>query len=169
MEGCLKSHFSHFRNKVEKTTLRDLILKRFLEPKLAQDHEKVVSKSLQKSTRFFIRFFIDVGSILDPKGDPQILYFSSFFILAVALGPSWLQEGVQSAPRHLRRSIFQEFCTILGSILEDFLKMFQQKLKIFEHISNTRTHEHTNKDTNTNKQHTNKPSPICRGQNREAT
>ena len=80
-------------------TLGDLILERFLEPKLAQDHEKVVSKSFQKSTRFFIRFFIDFGSILDPPGDLRISYFLSFLGLAVATGPSWRQEGVQSAPR----------------------------------------------------------------------
>ena len=104
-------------------TLRPLILKRFLEPKSTQDREKVLSKSLQKSCRFLIRFFVDFGSILDPTGHPKIDYFSLKFALGVALGPSWRQEGAQSAPRQLWRSIFQEFGSILGSILEDFSKI----------------------------------------------
>ena len=115
-EGCSKSHFSHIRNKVEKVPLRHLILERFLEPKSTQDREKVLSKSLQNSSRFLIRFFIDFGSILDPTGPPKIDDFSSIFALGATLGPSWRQEGAQSAPRGLQGSIFQEFGTILGSI-----------------------------------------------------
>ena len=122
-EGCSKSHFSHIRNKVEKVSLRPLILESFLDPKSTQDREKVVPKSLQKSSRFLIRFLIDFGSILDPTGRLKIQDFSLIFGLGVALGPSWRQEGAQSAPRQLQRSIFQEFCTILGSILEDFSKI----------------------------------------------
>ena len=113
-EGCSKSHFSHIRNKVEKVTLRPLILERFLDSKSCQDQEKVVSKSIQKSGRFSIRFFIDLGSIWEPTGHPKIEYVSSNFALGVALGPSWRQEGAQSVPRQLLRSIFQEFCIILG-------------------------------------------------------
>ncbi len=105
-------------------TLRPLILERFLEPKSTQDREKVLSKSLQKSSRFFIRFLIDFGSILDPTGHPKIEYFSSNFALGVALGPSWRQEGAQSAPGRLQGSISQEFGTILGSILTDFSMIF---------------------------------------------
>ena len=123
-EGCSKSHFSHIRNKVEKVILRPLILERFLEPKSTQDREKVLSESLQKSSRFYIRFFIDFGSILDPTGHPKIEYFWLNFALGVALGPSWRQEGAQSAPGQLQRSIFLEFGTILGSILEDFSMIF---------------------------------------------
>ena len=122
-EGCSKSHFSHIRNKVEKVSLRPLILESFLDPKSTQDREKVVPKSLQKSSRFLIRFLIDFGSILDPTGRLKIQDFSSIFGLGVALGPSWRQEGAQSAPRQLWRSIFQEFGTILGSILEEFSKI----------------------------------------------
>ena len=44
IEGCLKSCFSHIRNKVKKVTLKSLILERFLEQKATQDREKVVSK-----------------------------------------------------------------------------------------------------------------------------
>ena len=72
------------------------------------------------SSRSLIRFLIDFGSILDPTGHPKIEYFSSKLDLGVALGPSWRQEGAQSAPRQLQRSIFQEFGTILGSILKEF-------------------------------------------------
>ena len=46
MEGHLKSHFSHIRKEVEKTTPGPLILERFLEPKSSQDREKVVPKSI---------------------------------------------------------------------------------------------------------------------------
>ena len=67
---------------------------------------------------------MDFGSILDPTGHPKIKYFSSKFALGVALGPSWRQEGAQSAPGQLQRSIFLEFGTILGSILEDFSMIF---------------------------------------------
>ena len=56
-EGCSKSHFSHIRNEVEKVTLGPSILERFLDPKSTQDREKVFSKSLQKSSLFFISFF----------------------------------------------------------------------------------------------------------------
>ena len=99
-----------------------LILERFLDPKSTQDREKVVPKSLQKSSRFFIGFFIDFGSILDPTGHLKIQDFSLMFGLGVALGPSWRQEGAQSAPRQLQRWIFQEFGTILGSFVEEFHK-----------------------------------------------
>ena len=75
-EGCSKSHFSHIRNKVEKVSLRPLILESFLDPKSTQDREKVVPKSLQKSSRFLIRFLIDFGSILDPTGRLKIQDFS---------------------------------------------------------------------------------------------
>ena len=95
-----------------------------MEPKSTQDREKVLSKSLQKSSRCFIRFFTDFGSILDPKGHPKIEYFSLNFALGVALGPSWRQEGAQSAPGQLQRSIFLEFGSILGTILFDFSMIF---------------------------------------------
>ena len=71
-EGCSKSQFSHIRNKVEKVALKPLILQRCLDPKSTQDREKVVSKSLQKSSRFSIRLFIDFGSILRGPGPPKI-------------------------------------------------------------------------------------------------
>ena len=73
-----------------------------------------------------IRFFIDFGSILDPPADPKIRYFSGFLALVVGLGPSWRQDGAQSGPRQLRRSIFKEFCTILGSIFEEISKIFER-------------------------------------------
>ena len=92
--------------------------------KSTQYQEEVVSKSLQKSSRFLIRFRVDFGSILDPTGHPKIDYCSSIFALGVALGPSWRQESAQSAPGQLQRSIFLEFCTILRSILEDFSMIF---------------------------------------------
>jgi hypothetical protein len=130
LEGCSKSHFSHIRNQVEKVTLRPLILKSFLDPKSTQHQEKVVPKSLQKSSRFLIRFFIDFGSILDPTGHLKIQDFSLIFGLGVALGPTCRQEGAQSAPRQLWRSIFQEFGTILGSILEEFSKISEQMFNI---------------------------------------
>ena len=123
MEGCFKSHFSHIRNKVEKVTLRPLMLERCLEPKSIQGRGNLVLKSLQNSRRFFIRFLIDVGSILDPTGHPKIEYFSSKFALRVALGPSWRQEGAQSALRQLWRPIFKEFGTISESILEEISKI----------------------------------------------
>ena len=126
MEGCSKSHFSHICKEVEQMILRPLILDRFLDPKSTQDREKVVSKSLRKSTRFFITFCTNLGTIWDPWSHPKILYFSCFLSLAVALGPSWRQKGAQSAPRQLQRSIFQEIGTILGSIFNDFSKIFKR-------------------------------------------
>ena len=136
-EGCSKSHFSHIRNKVEKVTLRPLILERFLDSKSCQDQEKVVSKSIQKSGRFSIRFFIDLGSIWEPTGHPKIAYFSSNFALGVALGPSWRQEGAQSAPRQLQMSIFQQFGIILGSILEEVSKISK---RVFNTTSTRMSH-----------------------------
>ena len=88
-EGRLKSHFSHIRNKAEKVSLRPIILERFLDPKPTQDREKVVSKSLQNLNQFFIRFFIDFSSILDPTIHPKIEYFSGSLALGITLGPSW--------------------------------------------------------------------------------
>ena len=123
-EGRSKSYFSHIRKKVEEVLLRPLILERFLEPKSTPYREKVLSKSLQKSSQFFIWFLIGSGSIFDPTGHPKIEDFSSILALGATLGPSWRQEGAQSAPRQLQRSIFLEFRTILRSILEDFSMIF---------------------------------------------
>ena len=119
-EGCSKSHFSHIRNKVEKVTLRPLILER--DSKSIQDPEKVLSKSLQKLSRCLIRCFRDFGSMLDPAGHPKIGDFSSILALGVTVWPSWRQEGAQSAPRPLQRSIFKGFCTILGAMFEEILR-----------------------------------------------
>ena len=66
--GRFKSHFSHIRNEIEKAILRPLIMEKFFDSKPCQYREKLVSKSLQKSGRFLIRFFIDFGFILDPTG-----------------------------------------------------------------------------------------------------
>ena len=90
-----KSHFSHIRNEVEKVTLRPIILERFLDPNSTQDREKVVSKSLQKSLRFLIRFFIDFGSILDPPG-PQN---STFFIIFCSWCHSWAILAPRGRPK----------------------------------------------------------------------
>ena len=104
-------------------TPRPLIFDRFLEPKSIQDRKKRHSKSLQKSSRILIRFLIDFGLILDPTGRPKIQHSSSFFVLGATLGPSWRQEGAQSAPRRLQSSIFQEICIILRSIFDGFRKI----------------------------------------------
>ena len=125
MEDCSKSHFSHICKEVEQMIPRPLILDRFVDPKSTQDREKVVSKSLRKSTWFFITFCINFGIIWDPWNHLKILYFSCFLGLAVALGPSWRQKRAQSAPRQRPRSIFQEFGTILGSIFNEFPKIFK--------------------------------------------
>ena len=61
---------------------------------------------------------------MDPTGHPKIDYFLLNFGLGVAFGPSWRQEGAQSVPRQLQRSIFLEFGRIWGSLLDDFLKIF---------------------------------------------
>ena len=49
MEDCSKSHFPHFRNEVEKTTLRDLILERFWEGKSITEQEKPLPKVRSKN------------------------------------------------------------------------------------------------------------------------
>ena len=105
-------------------SLRPLILERFLDPKSTQDREKMLSKSLHKSGRFLISFLFDVGSILDPLGHLKIVHVSLIFAPGATLGPSWRQESGQSAPRQLQKLIFQEFGTILGSNLQEFLKIF---------------------------------------------
>ena len=107
LEGCSKSHFSYIRNFVEKVTLRPLILERFLDPKSIQDREKTISKSQQKSKQIFIRFFIDLGSILDPIGHPEIDDFSLILLLGVDLEFTCRLEGSQSVPRELQSSIFK--------------------------------------------------------------
>ena len=119
MEGCSKSHFSHVRNKVGKSTLRPLILERFLDPKSSQDRQKVVSKSLQKTRRLFITILLDFEDILDPTGDPKNLYFSSFLWLAAALGSSGRQEGVQGSSR-------SRFFKNLGAFWDRYWRNFQR-------------------------------------------
>ena len=57
---------------------------------------------------FFIRFFTDFGSILDPTSHPKIHDFLSIFALGVDLEPSWRQEGPQSVPRQPQSSIFKD-------------------------------------------------------------
>ena len=71
----------------------------------------------------FFPFCSDVGSILDTTGNPKIEHFSLIFTLGATLGPSWRQEGAQSAPRRLQSSIFQEISAILESIFEGFRKI----------------------------------------------
>jgi hypothetical protein len=94
-----------------------------LEPKSTQDRKKKALEIVTKINSIFYQIFIDFGSILDPTGRPKIQHFSSFFALGATLGPSWRQEGAQSAPRRLQNSIFQEIWTILGSIFEGFRKI----------------------------------------------
>ena len=72
MEDYSKSHFSHICNEVEQMILRPIILERFLDPKSTQDREKVVSKSLRKSTRFLITFCTNFGIIWDPWSHQKI-------------------------------------------------------------------------------------------------
>ena len=116
-EGYPKSYFSHLRNDVEKMTLRPLISERFLAPTSAQDREKVVSKSLLKFIRFFIRFLIDFSSILPPLGNPKVIHFSCLFAFLVALAPSWRQEAPKvplDSPKARFSGIFYDFETILN-------------------------------------------------------
>ena len=103
-------------------TPRPFILEKFLEPKSTQYRKKRNSKSLQKSTRFLIRFFIDFGSILDPTGSPKIKHFSLIFTLGATLGPSWRQEGAQSAPRRLQSSISKKNVPFWGQFSKDFVR-----------------------------------------------
>ena len=119
MEGCLKSHFSLICNKVQKTTLRDLILGRFLEPKSSQDGQKVFSKTKQKSRWFFIRFFYVLASILDPPGDPNLSFFV-FFLSCCQLGSKRVSKVLQDPPGG---RFFINFLAFWGSIFEDFLDL----------------------------------------------
>ena len=80
-----------------------------------------------------LRFWLHFG----PHAPPKIEYFSSKFALGVALGPSWRHEGAQSPARQLQRSIFQEFGTIFGLILEGILKIFDL---LFDRISSLISH-----------------------------
>ena len=121
-EGCFKSHFSHIRNKVEKVTLGPLNLEWFLEPKSIQDREKVVSKSLQKSIWFFIRFLTDFGFILDPTVHPQIEYFSSILLLLSIL--SYL--GAKRVPKVLQDSSGGRFFKNFVPFWSEFSKQFQR-------------------------------------------
>ena len=125
MEGCLKSHFSHICNEVEKTTLGDLIMERFLELKSSQDREKVVWKMLQKSTRFFIRFLNDLGSILDPTGDLKILYFSTF----LALGAKRVTKVLQDTSRS---RFFKNLVPFWGAFWKNFQRFSNTFLDNFE-------------------------------------
>ena len=98
MEGCSKSHFSHIRNKVEKLSCDPSFWRGFW----SQNRPKIKKKSLRnryQNQLDFCIFFNDLGSILDPPGDPKILYFSSILALVVGLGPSWRQGSPQRAPR----------------------------------------------------------------------
>ena len=134
-------------------------------PRWAQDHEKVVSKSFQKSIRFFIRFFIDFSSILKPTGDPKNACFLSFLGLAVATGPSWRQEGVQNDPRPLFSRISYHFGVEFGRIFGYFLRRFKHTIKKETNTQTTTTTEETKKRA----KRTRTQRSICRGRNREAT
>ena len=90
---------------------------------------------------------------MDPPGDPKILYFLSFLSLAVAIGPSWHQEGVQSAPRP---QFFKNFVPFRGRFLKDFrifLKALQrhnkERNKHTNNHNNRRNKEKSNEDKNT--------------------
>ena len=118
-EGRSKSHFSHIRNKVEEVLLRPLIWERFLEPKSIQYQEKVPSKSLQKSSQFFIWFLIDFGSIFDPTGHPKIDFFHQFLLLVPLLG----HLGAKRVPKVLQdssRGRFPKNCVPFWIISKDF-------------------------------------------------
>ena len=56
MEGYSKSHFSHVRNEVEKTTLKPPIPKNLLELKSVQDAEKTFRNRYKKSELFYQTF-----------------------------------------------------------------------------------------------------------------
>ena len=99
--------------------MRPLILERFLEPKSTQDREKVVSKSLQKITRFVVSFFIDFCSILDPTGHSKIHIFHKILLLVSLLD----HLGAESAPKVLQDGSRVRFSN-LGSISEGILKIF---------------------------------------------
>ena len=91
-----------------------------IDPRSRKSGLEIVTKIKTIFHQIFYRFWLHFG----PMGHPKIEYFSSNFALGVALGPSWRQEGAQSAPGQLQRSNFLEFCTILGSILEDLSMIF---------------------------------------------
>ena len=55
MESPLKSHFSHVRNEVEKTTLKPPILETFLELKSVRYRTKSCQNRYQKND--FLKFF----------------------------------------------------------------------------------------------------------------
>ena len=57
-----------------------------------------------------MRFFTDLGSILEPRGHPEIGDFSLNLCLGVDLEPSWRLEGSESDPRELQSSIFKDLC-----------------------------------------------------------
>ena len=65
---------------------------------------------------------------------PKIHDFSLFFALGVDLVTSWRQEGAQSAPRPFQMSIFEGVGTILGSILEGFLKILELCFNIISEL-----------------------------------
>ena len=67
-----------------------------------------------------MRFSFHFGFILDPQGDPKIVYFSVVFAPVVALAPSWRQEGPQSAPRQPRKSILLNFLPFWGRFWSEF-------------------------------------------------
>ena len=79
----------------------------------------IVTKINSIFNQIFIWFWLHFG----PHGPPQN---STFFIIFCSWCHSWAilaPRGAQSAPRRLQSSIFQEICTILGSIFEGFRKI----------------------------------------------
>mgnify|MGYP001460971587 CR=1 FL=1 len=119
LEDCSKSHFSHFRNKLEKVSLRPLILERFLEPKSSQDREKVISKSLQKSSQFSNRFFIDLGG--SPRATLKLIIFHQFLLLVSLLG----HLGAKRVPKVLQDSSRGRFSLNLVPFWGRFCLIFQ--------------------------------------------
>ena len=74
-------------------------------------------------------------SILAPFWTPRAtLKFIIFYLILVLVGPSWRQEGAQSVPRQLQRSIFLEFGRRIdfGWVFEDFWTYFDTSRLVFD-------------------------------------
>ena len=68
---------------------------------------------------------------MDPTGHPRIEDFSSILALGATLGPSWRQEGAQSAPRQLLN--FVAFGVDLGRFFQDFRTYVNTTSRLISH------------------------------------
>ena len=99
----------------------------FLEPKSTQDQKKRHSKSLQKSTRFLIRFLLILAPFCTPRAAPKFNIFHYFLLLVPLLG----HLGAKRTPKVLQDGSRTRFSKKFGPFWGQFSKDFVRFRSLF--------------------------------------